>query len=48
MEEISIITSVITVASVICAALPEPKTRLGKRIRRVVEWFALNIGNAKK
>ena len=42
------VTTVVTVASVICAVLPPPKTATGRMIRAVIEIAAVNIGRAKR
>jgi hypothetical protein len=47
MEPIEIITAVVTVASTVSALVPEPRTRLGKRLKRIVDFFAVNLGHAK-
>ena len=47
-EVISVATGVVTVASVIVAVLPEPKTRLGKRIFKLIDFLSLHMGHIKK
>lgn len=46
---ISIATAVVAVASAICALTPTPKDDgIVRKIYTVLEWVALNVGNAKK
>ena len=46
---ISIATSVVAVASAICALTPTPKDDgIVRKLYLVLEWAALNIGKAKK
>jgi len=45
-DVVSIVTAVVTFSSAISAVIPEPKTRLGKRLKRFVDFFACNFGNA--
>jgi len=42
------VTIAVTTASVVCAALPEPKTEFGKKIRRFIELLALNFNHSRK
>lgn len=45
---LTIVTSVIAAASAISAVTPTPKDDgIVKFLKKVVDWFALNIGNAK-
>jgi|TARA_R100000951_G_C2550676_1_gene152336 hypothetical protein len=46
---ISIATSVVAVASAICALTPTPKDDgIVRKLYLVLEWAALNVGKAKK
>ena len=46
---LSIATSVVAVASAICALTPTPKDDgIVRKLYLVLEWAALNIGKAKK
>jgi len=46
---ISIATSVVAVASAICALTPTPKDDgVVRKLYLVIEWAALNFGKAKK
>lgn len=48
-EAISIISTVIAVASAICAATPTPATNtVWGKIYRVIEFLAINLGKAKQ
>jgi hypothetical protein len=47
MEPIEIITAIVTVASTLSALVPEPRTRLGRRLKRIIDFFAVNLGHAK-
>jgi predicted membrane channel-forming protein YqfA (hemolysin III family) len=45
---IAVITSVVAVASAICALTPTPKDdSLVRKLYILVEWLALNVGKAK-
>jgi hypothetical protein len=46
---IGIATSVVAVASAICALTPTPKDDgIVRKLYIVIEWAALNVGKAKK
>jgi len=46
---ISIATSVVAVASAICALTPSPKDDgIVRKLYHILEWAALNVGKAKK
>jgi hypothetical protein len=47
MEITTIVTTTIAVASVLSAIIPEPKTKLGKRLKRLIDVLASNVGHAK-
>lgn len=47
MAVVETITTVVAVASVISALVPEPKTKFGKRLKRLVDVMACNIKHAK-
>lgn len=46
METVEI-SDIITIASVVSALLPEPRSRIGKRLKRIIDFFAVNLGHAK-
>lgn len=42
-------TAVVAAASAICAMTPTPKDdSIVAKVYKVIEWLALNVGNAKK
>jgi|TARA_R110001592_G_scaffold162837_1_gene396448 hypothetical protein len=46
---ISIATAVVAAASAICALTPTPKDDgIVRKLYTILEWVALNVGNAKK
>ena len=48
MEEvINVVSAIVVCASTISAITPEPKTRFGKRMKRIVDLLAVNVGHAK-
>jgi len=48
-EIIAILTSVVALASAVCALTPTPKDDgVVKVAYKVVEWLALNVGKAKQ
>ncbi len=47
-QAVEILTAVVTIAAALVAALPQGKTGGAlDRVRTVVNWLALNVGNAK-
>lgn len=45
-EIVGTVTTVVAIASVLSAMIPEPKTRFGKRLKRLIDLLAVNIKHA--